>query len=367
MHQLELHSHAIDNSRGSSTNLVNTHFGIYMRDLDSTGCEQLQIKRLEHENRELRKMLLNQRRPQYIVGNSSTMNDVYSFVKSQEMSLDHVMVRGERGCGKSLLARTLHSNSILCEKPFLHIHCTSINSLKKENELFGLLVKQTSKNVKPKGLENAYYLTLYLDKVESLCMRAQKKLLKALVNNETKRVRIIASSSVSLEKYVERGLFDEDLYFALRLSTIALPPLRARGADILLLAEHFLRKYSVIHKKEINRFTIAAVKYLTSYRWPGNVRELESAIETAVYKSENGVISDSNLSSSIRSKPQIHTMQVIDNLFKERVELFEKDLIIEALGKTRGNQSEAGLLLRISLRMLNYKIMKYKIDCSVFR
>jgi Nif-specific regulatory protein len=367
MHQFELYSHALDNNSGSSTSLVNTHFGIYMRDLDSTGFEQLQIQRLEHENRELRKLLLNQRRPQYIVGNSSSMHDVYAFVKSQEISLDHVMIRGERGCGKSLLARTLHSNSIMCEKPFLHIHCTSINSLKKENELFGLLAKHTLKNGKLKEHENAYYLTLYLDKIEALCMRAQKKLVKTLINNEAKRVRIIASSSVSLEKYVERGLFDEDLYFALRLSTIALPPLRARGADILLLAEHFLRKYAMIHKKEINRFSIAAVKYLTSYRWPGNVRELESAIETAVYKSENGIISDSNLSSSIRTKPQLHSMQVIDNFFKERVELFEKDLIINALGKTRGNQSEAALLLRISLRMLNYKIMKYKIDCSTFR
>lgn len=367
MHQLEAHTHIIDRDRGLLTNLVNTHFGIYMRDLDSTGCGQLQIQRLEHENRELRKMLLNQRRPQYIVGNSSTMHDVYAFIKSQEMSLDHVMIRGERGCGKSLLARTLHSNSILCEKPFLHIHCTSINSLKKENELFGLLVKHTQKNGKLKGHENAYYFTLYIDKIESLCMRAQKKLLKTIVNNEAKRVRIIASSSASLEKYMERGLFDEDLYFALRLSTIALPPLRARGADILLLAEHFLRKYSMIHKKEINRFSIAAVKYLTSYRWPGNVRELESAIETAVYKSKNGIISDSNLSSSIRTKPQLHSMQVIDNYFKERVELFEKELIIEALGKTRGNQSEAAILLSISLRILNYKIMKYKIDCSTFR
>jgi Nif-specific regulatory protein len=367
MHQLELYSHTLDNNYSLPTNLVNTHFGIYMRDLDSTGFEQLQIKRLEHENRELRKMLLNQRRPQYIVGNSSSMHDVYAFVKTQEMSLDHVMIRGERGCGKSLLARTLHSNSILCEKPFLHIHCTSINSLKKENELFALLVKHTLKNGRLKGHESAFYLTLYLDKIEALCLRAQKKLLKTLVNNEAKRVRIIASSSISLERYIERGLFDEDLYFALRFNTIALPPLRARGADILLLAEHFLRKYSVIHKKEINRFSIAAVKYLTSYRWPGNVRELESAIETAVYKSENGIISDNNLSSSIRTRPQHHSVHVIDNFFKDRVELFEKDLIINALGKSHGNQSEAAILLRISLRMLNYKIMKYKIDCSAFR
>jgi Nif-specific regulatory protein len=178
-------------------------------------------------------------------------------------------------------------------------------------------------------------------------------------------VRLIAATHRPLEKLIAEGKFREDLFYRLNVFTIYAPPLRERKPDIMLLADHFLEKYAVEHRKHIKRISTPAIDMLTSYHWPGNVRELENTIERAVLVCEGSVIHGHHL------PPTLQTAEASDTVprmsLAETVGSFESDLIQDALKTTRGNRARAAKLLQTTERILGYKIQKYEIDCGRFR
>ena len=203
----------------------------------------------------------------------------------------------------------------------------------------------------------------------------QVKLLRVLQEQEFERVggtetikvdvRIIAATNANLEKLMTEGKFREDLYYRLNVFSIFLPPLRERKADILLLADHFMLKYSRKHGKLVKRISTPAIDMLMRYHWPGNVRELENCIERAVLLCEDQVIHSYHLPPTLQTAESSGTIPHLS--LTRAIESYEKELIQDALKTTRGNQAKAARLLDITERMIGYKIKKYDIDVNRFK
>jgi Nif-specific regulatory protein len=201
------------------------------------------------------------------------------------------------------------------------------------------------------------------------------KLLRVLQEREFERlggvqpikvnVRLITATNRDLEAAVKQGAFREDLYYRLNVFSIYLPPLRERRPDILLLADHFVEKYSAAHGKDVRRIATSAIDMMMSYHWPGNVRELENCIERAVLVCEGGVVHAHHL------PPTLQTAEVSGTVprlaLESAVASYEKDIILDALKTARGNRAKAARLLDTTERIIGYKIRKYDIDCSRFR
>src|SRR4030095_7146484 len=217
--------------------------------------------------------------------------------------------------------------------------------------------------------------TLFLDEIGDLSLATQIKLLRVLQEREFERlggtqsirvnVRMVTATHRPLEKLIAEGTFREDLFYRLNVFTIFAPALRERKPDIMLLADHFLEKYSNEHGKSIKRISTPAIDMLTSYHWPGNVRELENTIERAVLVCDGAVIHAHHL------PPTLQTAEASDTVSRvalgEAVQAFEKDLVLDALKSTRGNCARAAKLLSTTERILNYKVRKYEIDTARFR
>ncbi len=288
-----------------------------------------------------------------------------------------VLLRGESGTGKTLIARLIHYNSPRADGPFVAVPCTAIPESLIESELFGYEKGAfTGAHSRKIGLmEKAHGGTLFLDEIGDLPLPIQAKLLHAIQEKEFYRlggtepikvdVRIIAATNRNLEDLVEKGLFREDLYYRLSVFPIFIPPLRERPTDIIPLAEHFLEKYSALYGKNIKRLSSPAIDLLMQYHWPGNVRELENAIERAVLICDEEVIRSYHLPPSLQTAKSSDTRARLT--LAEAVEKVERELIVEALKETRGNQSRAADLLGTTLRILNYKIKKYGINPKLFR
>jgi Nif-specific regulatory protein len=178
-------------------------------------------------------------------------------------------------------------------------------------------------------------------------------------------VRLVAATHRPLEKAIADGVFREDLFYRLNVFTIFAPPLRERKPDIMLLADHFLQKFSSEHGKAIKRISTPAIDMLTSYHWPGNVRELENTIERAVLVCDGGVVHAHHLPPTLQTAEASDTVQRLS--LAESVEAFEKDLLLDALKTTRGNCARAAKLLDTTERIFNYKVRKYGIAAERFR
>lgn len=212
--------------------------------------------------------------------------------------------------------------------------------------------------------------TIFLDEIGSLALEAQGKLLRVLQEKELERlggtktrkvnVRLIAATNKDLAIAVEKGEFREDLFYRLNVYPIYLPPLREREADVLLLADYFLEKYSKEYGKDIRRISTPAIDALMQYHWPGNVRELENCIERAVLLCEGKVIHSYHLPPTLQTAKDTGTYQ--EQSLKEAVERFEMDLLIDALKSTRGNIRKAAKQLKTTERIFGYKVKKYNID-----
>ncbi|KMQ52373.1 Nitrogenase (molybdenum-iron)-specific transcriptional regulator NifA [Chitinispirillum alkaliphilum] len=205
---------------------------------------------------------------------------------------------------------------------------------------------------------------------------AQARLLRAVQEKEFQRVggtepvkidlRLICATNRNLELDVKEGRFREDLYYRINVFTIFIPPLRERGADKLLLADYFVKKYSKLHDKHLERISTAAIDMLSAYHWPGNVRELENVIERSVIVSTDTVIGGHDLPPTLQLKNMPVQGKRLDT-FENMVAAYERELIIEALKDTEGNQTEAAKLLGTTKRIIQYKISKYNIDFNRFR
>ena len=332
-------------------------------------------RRLLEENTHLRVELQQRYDFSNIIGTSGPMREVYEKVAQVAKTNTTVLIRGESGTGKELIAHAIHYNSLRAKKPFIKVSCAALPETLVESELFGYEKGAfTGAQGSKKGrFELADGGTLFLDEIGDLTPATQVKLLRALQEREFERlggtasikvnVRLMAATNRNLEAAIAAGSFREDLYYRLNVVSIFLPPLRERKTDILMLADHFLEKYAHEHGKHIKRIASSAIDMLMSYHWPGNVRELENVIEHAVVICEANVIHGHHLPPTLQTAESSGTILRLS--LAESVASYEKDLILDALKTTRGNQAKAARLLHTTKRIMNYKIKRYGIEARI--
>ncbi len=329
-------------------------------------------KKLRDENVRLRQQLKTRFSMHNMVGSSSTMQEVYRLIEQVAGSNATVLIRGESGTGKDLVAHAIHYNSPRADKPFIKLNCTAMPETLLESELFGHEKGAFTGAVERKmgRFERAHGGTIFLDEIGDFPPTLQVKLLRVIQFKEFERVggletiktnvRIIVATHKNLEEQIKEGLFREDLYYRINVFPIYLPPLRERKDDIMLLADYFLEKYAAENNKHITRISTPAIDMLTRYHWPGNIRELENCIERAVLLCDGDVTRSEHLPPSLqminRTKPLAETTmpEVIANM--------EREIIIDALKKSGGQQRKAAKDLGITERILGYKIKKYGIN-----
>jgi Nif-specific regulatory protein len=287
-----------------------------------------------------------------------------------------VLIRGESGTGKEMVAHAIHYNSPRANKPFIKISCAALPDSLIESELFGYEKGAfTGAETRKKGrFELAEGGTLFLDEIGDINLTTQVKLLRVLQEHEFERlggtetikvnVRMIAATNKDVERAIAAGTFREDLYYRLNVFPIFVPPLRERKADLLLLVDHFLEKFSGEHHKSIKRISTPAIDMLMSYHWPGNVRELENTLERSVLMCDGQVVHGHHLPPSLQTAEASVTVTRVS--LSDAVAGFEKDLIQDTLKTTRGNRAKAARLLDTTERVLNYKVRKYAIDVKRF-
>jgi Nif-specific regulatory protein len=337
----------------------------------------LERQRLVEENTQLRQELRERYEFTNIVGNSGPMRRVYEQVAQVVGTNTTVLIRGESGTGKELIAHALHHHSPRSGKPFIRVNCAALPETLVESELFGYERGAfTGAQARRKGrFELADGGTLFLDEIGELSMSTQVKLLRVLQEREFERlggsdtvrvdVRLIAATNKKVEQALEEGTFREDLYYRLNVFTICIPPLRERKSDVLLLADHFVRKYTDLHGRSIKRISTPAIDMMMTYHWPGNVRELENTVERAVLVAEGDVIHGHHLTPTLQTAEASGT--VVSGSLAEAVAAFESNLIQDALKTTRGNRARAARLLSTTERIISYKVRRYGIDPRRFR
>ncbi|MEN8136055.1 MAG: sigma 54-interacting transcriptional regulator [Thermodesulfobacteriota bacterium] len=333
---------------------------------------------LLYENTKLRQQLSDKYRIDSVVSSSSRMQDVLEMIGRVAGANATVLLRGESGTGKTLIAKAIHHNSQRADKPFVVVNCSALPETLLENELFGHEKGAfTGANEMKKGrFEVAEGGTLFLDEIGELPGHIQAKLLSVIQDREFQRlgstrtrkcdVRLITATNKDLEKAVEQGTFREDFYYRLNVFPIYIPPLRDRRTDVLLLAEYFLHKYNEENKRKVQRISTSAIDLLIQYHWPGNVRELQNCMERAL------LICDGDAIKSYHLPPTLQTSELSGRKRKPlslvaTVENFEKELVVDALKRFEGNQTRAAAHLGASLRVFNYKVHKHKIDPNKFK
>jgi Nif-specific regulatory protein len=327
--------------------------------------------KLEDENARLRSELKKKFSIHNMIGTSNAMQEVYRLIEQVANSNATVLIRGESGTGKDLVAHAIHYNSMRADKPFIKVNCTALPELLLESELFGhekgAFTGATHRKLG--RFELASGGTIFLDEIGDFSLNLQVKLLRVIQFREFERVggtetirsnvRIVVATNKNLEENIKSGLFREDLYYRINVFPIFMPPLRDRKDDIMLLADFFLEKYARENGKKINRISTPAIEMLTSYHWPGNVRELENCIERAVLLCNEDVIRSDHLPPSLQMVQKTPSRDGLT--LPERVANLEKEMIVDALKKTGGRQRQAAKELGITERMLGYKMRKYHI------
>ncbi len=334
-------------------------------------------QRLLNENDHLRQELKKRYEFSNIIGTTGPMRQVYEQIAQVAGTNTTVLIRGESGTGKELIAHAIHYNSLRAKKPFVKVSCAALPETLIESELFGYEKGAfTGAQARRRGrFEAAEGGTLFLDEIGDINLSTQVKLLRVLQEREFERlggnetikanVRLIAATNKDLEKAISERSFREDLFYRLNVFTVFVPPLRDRKADIMLLADHFLLKYSREHGKNIKRISTPAIDMLMSYHWPGNVREVENTLERAVLVCDGNVIHGHHLPPTLQSAEASGTVTNVP--LGDAVAHYEKDLILDALKSVRGNRAKAARLLGTTERIIQYKVRKYGIDCGRFR
>ncbi len=334
-------------------------------------------RRLQEENSRLQNELADRFRPSNIIGNSKAMQNVFDMVAQVSRSDATVLIRGESGTGKELVAHAIHYNSPRAERPFIKVNCAALPETVIESELFGHERGAfTGAVATRKGrFELANGGTIFLDEIGDLSPTTQIKLLRVLQEKEFERVggndtirtnvRIITATNRNLEQLLDPGTFREDLYYRLNVFPIHIPPLRDRKSDILLLADHFVEKYSNQNAIPIRRISTPAIDLLMNYHWPGNVRELENCVERAVLLSVDEVIHSHHLPPSLQSAESTGTR--LKGTLVDALDGLERELVCDALKSTKGNMAKAARLLGVTERMMGLRVAKHDIDPRQFR
>ncbi len=312
-----------------------------------------------------------------LVGESGQMQAVYDMITRVAMTNATILIRGESGVGKELVANAIHVQSPRSKIPMVTVNCAAIPETLIESELFGYEKGAfTGAEKLHKGrFEQAENSTIFLDEIGDLSTAMQVKLLRVLQEKEFQRlggtdtiranVRIIAATNRNLEEMIGKNEFREDLYYRLNVFPLMVPPLRARRGDIPLLVNHFIEKYNNIHDLKIKRISSTAIDLLMTYHWPGNIRELENCIERASILSTDRVIRSHNLPPTLQSAAS--TRSRVDGSLGAIMENVEKQLLIDSLNLSKGNITKAAEQLKLTERIMGLRIKKYGIDPSVFK
>ena len=311
-----------------------------------------------------------------IVASSKAIRLVLQQVAQVANSRATVLLRGESGTGKELLAEAIHAGSPRSQAQLVKLNCAALPSDLIESELFGHEKGAfTGAVAQKKGMfEMAHKGTLFLDEIGELSPEAQAKVLRAIQEKEIQRlgseqtinvdVRLVTATHRPLEELLQDGRFREDLYYRINVFPVFIPPLRERREDILPLAEHFLDLFCKEYQKTIKRISTPAIDMLTQYHWPGNVRELRNCLERATLICDEEVIRSYHMPPSLQTSESSATDT--DLSFGEAVAKFEQEILVDALKKARGNMLQAARDLRVSYRIVNYKVKKYRIDPRKF-
>jgi len=302
-----------------------------------------------------------------LVGSSKSMQPVFDIIKKVLDNSTTVLIVGETGTGKELIARAVHYNGMSKDSPFIPVNCAALPENLLESELYGYKKGAfTGATADKKGLiEVANSGTLFLDEIAEIPMSLQAKLLRFLQEKEIMPiggafpkkvdVRIIAATNRNLADEVRDGRFREDLYYRLSIIPIELPPLRERKSDIPLLAEHFLQKFSTATGKRLDGFAPDVMGSLQSYGWPGNVRELENAIERAVVLSSGEQIQGSDvIVRGIQQQDRIDSGMTLDDV--------SRILLLKTLRSCEGNKTHTAEMMGVSLRWVHYKTKEWDIQ-----
>jgi len=341
--------------------------------------DQLQIvlhralnqKLLKEENRRLREQLKDATEPEFIA-KSTAMNEVLKMVERVSSADANVLITGESGTGKEMIARLIHRKSPRAKRTFIPVDCAAIPENLLESELFGFEKGAfTGATSNKKGLfESANGGTIFLDEVTELPLSMQSKLLRVIQERKIRRlgsndyisldVRIISATNRDIRAAVKEGLFREDLYYRLNVINIHLPPLRQRKIDIPALAQHFLKRYSILYNKAVKGISAEVMELLERYHWPGNVRELQNLIERAVILCEKVKLTTKDLPRDFVSSPKDFPSNSVSS-YKKAKESFERDYLKTLLESTSGNVTKAAQIAGLHRRTLHRLIKKYNL------
>jgi len=342
--------------------------------------EKIENRQLRQENVLLKRTLGLTHKFANIIGRSESMLDVFKMVETVSRTNSTILLTGESGTGKGLVAQAIHFHSLRRDRPMVSLNCGALPETLLESELFGHMRGSfTGAESNKKGLlEIAERGTIFLDEIGEMSPVMQVKLLRVLQERRFRRVggldelqadiRVIAATNQDLAKAVQEGRFREDLFYRINVIPIALPPLRDRREDIPLIAEHFLAKYREQMDKPIAGISREALELLMQHEWPGNIRELENVIERAVALETTKTILPDSLPRSVSGdRPRAGATAVPEGLpesgfdLEAHVKEIERGYIAEALRRAGGVQVKAAELLGMSFRSFRYYVKKYNL------
>src|SRR5579864_2932430 len=333
----------------------------------------LEVRKLRDENRELREALGQRYQFENIIGRSPAMQQIFATIMRVAPTRATVLLAGESGVGKDLIARAIHFHSPRKDRPLVKINCAAIPENLMESELFGyekgaFTGAQTSK---PGKFEQADGSTVFLDEIGDVPAVIQVKLLRVLQEREFERlgsnktqhidVRVIAATNQDLRRALEQGTFREDLYYRLNVVPLEIPPLRARKVDIPYLAKHFVTKPAPESGTKVTSITEAAIDKLMQYDWPGNVRELENVIERSLVMATGETLdaADIRLDMTLRPRQASGDFSLPAGM---NLDQYEQEIIKQALKNADGNKSQAARALGLTRNALRYRLTQMGIE-----
>ncbi len=311
-----------------------------------------------------------------MIGKTDKIQELFRLVKDVAATNTTVLIGGESGVGKELIANAIHYNSSRVKRPFVKVNCGVLAESLLESELFGHVRGAFTGAIKDKigRFEMANGGTLFLDEIGDISLNMQLKLLRVLQEGEFERVggtetlkvdvRIIAATNKDLRKAIEEGAFRQDLYYRLNVIPIVVPPLRERRDDIKYLVNHFIDKFNRVYGKTIREIDPRAMQLIESYDYPGNIRELENLIERIVVLDKKGKITVADLPDNVRGTEEDPLIEEVsfDQGLNSLVEEYEKKLIIKALAENNNNKFQTAKMLNMNRSTFMSKIKKYGIN-----
>ncbi|TFH00959.1 MAG: sigma-54-dependent Fis family transcriptional regulator [Calditrichales bacterium] len=332
-----------------------------------------QLKNLEKENEYLKSRLANRFNIKNIIGKSSKMNELFKLIHDVAPTSTTVLIQGENGTGKELIANAIHYNSPHVNKPFIKLNCAVLAETLLESELFGHVKGAFTGAIKDKigRFELANHGTLFLDEIGEISQNMQVKLLRVLQEGEFEKVggtetikvdvRIIAATNQNLQEKIKNGSFRQDLFYRLNVIPLVVPPLSERKDDIELLVTHFLEKFDEVYKKNIVKINQDVLRAFENYEWPGNIRELENYMERAIVLNKTGSLTLLDFPEAISHKQKSVIEYNEEDGLVSAIEVYEKELILSELDKNRGNKAKTAQTFKMNRSTFMSKLKKYDI------